>query len=140
MHAFALLLGNMMTHDWAKDLLVKAQKIVVYINSSHKPRALFLEALKQRQGQQVGLQTSNGTRLTSSQLCESSVLKNESTFQTMLEIPGALEAFTSAAVVALLQDRQFFMDLEKLDAVLSPIAWVIMAVQRKDTSLADITR
>lgn len=140
MHAFALLLGSIMGHDWARQLLVKAQKIVTYFNASHKPLALFREALKQQPGQQVGLQSSNGTRLTSVQLCEASVLRNQSTFSTMLGKPGGREAVTNAGVLELLENLHFFGDLRILDGVLQPIAWVIMAVQRRDTTLADITR
>jgi hypothetical protein len=140
MHAFALLLADMMTHDWAKQLLVKAQKIVSYINASHKPLAKFREALAQQPGEKVGLQSSNSTRLTSARLCESSVLRNQATFSTMLADPEAKRAISSREVLGLLEDLRFFADLSVLDAVLAPISWVIMAVQRKDTTLADITR
>jgi hypothetical protein len=140
MHAFALLLGSVMAHDWSKDLITNAQKIVTYFNASHKPLALFREALAQQPGQKVGLQSSNSTRLTSAQLCESSVLRNQGTFSTMLAKPGGKEAVNNGAVLQLLENLHFFGDLRALDAVLQPICWVIMAVQRKDTTLADITR
>jgi hypothetical protein len=140
MHAFALLLGSVMAHDWAKHLLSKAQRIVSYFNASHKPLALFREALQQQPGQKVGLQSSNSTRLTSVHLCESSVLRNQGTFSSMLAKPAGREAVSNGDVLRLLEDLHFFGDLRMLDAVLQPIAWVIMAVQRRDTTLADVTR
>jgi hypothetical protein len=140
MHAFGLLLGSVMGHPWSSDLLVKAQKIVTYFNASHKPLALFREAAKQQPGKQVGLQSSNSTRLTSVQLCESSVLVNQGTFTNLLATPEGRAAINSRPVLALLEDLHFFGDLHLLDAVIQPISWVIMAVQRRDTTLADITR
>jgi hypothetical protein len=41
-------------------------------------------------------------------------------------------------VLQLLQDLHFFGDLGLLDAVLEPISWVIMAVQRKTATMADV--
>jgi hypothetical protein len=140
MHAFALLLGSFMAHNWPKALLVSAQRIVTYFNAAHKPLACFREALGQQPGQQVGLQSSNGTRLTSVQLCGSSVLQNHGTFNTMLATPGGKEAVANSTVLQLLEDQHFFADLSILDEVLRPVCWVIMAVQRTDTTLADITR
>lgn len=140
MHAFALLLGSIMSHTWATDLLSKAQKVVTYFRASHKPMALFREAQAKLPGQDQALASSNTTRLTSAQLAESSVLHNHATFTSMLSEPGGKEAITNAVVLQLLQDLHFFGDLGLLDAVLEPISWVIMAVQRKTTTIADVAR
>lgn len=141
MHAFALLLGSVVSHSWASGRVTKAQKIVTYFNASHKPLALFREALAEQPGSsKAGLVTSNTTRLTSTQLCASSVLKNQGTFASMLAKPGGKEAVRNAGVLELVQDLHFFGDLRLLDAVLQPISWVIMEVQRQTTTLADVAR
>lgn len=140
MHAFALLLGSLLSHSWAVDLVSKAQKIVTYINASHRPLALFREAQAQLGGKQLSLASSGNTRLTSVQLCESSVLHNQPTFTKLLSMPDSIDAITNRAVKQLLQDLHFFGDLGCLDAVLEPVAWVIMAVQRRTTTLADVAR
>lgn len=140
MHAFALLLGSLLSHSWAADLVSKAQKIVTYINASHRPLALFREAQAQLGGKQESLASSNTTRLTSVQLCESSVLHNQPTFTKLLSMPDGMAAITNKAVQQLLKDLHFFGDLGCLDAVVEPVAWVIMAVQRKTTTLADVAR
>jgi hypothetical protein len=140
MHAFALLLGSIMSHSWATDLLSKAQKVVTYFRASHKPMALFREAQAKLPGNHKALASSNTTRLTSAQLAESSVLHNHGTFTSILNEPGGKDAITNAGVLQLLQDLHFFGDLGLLDAVLEPISWVIMAVQRKTATMADVAR
>jgi hypothetical protein len=140
MHAFALLLGSIMSHSWAAELLSKAQKVVTYFQASHKPLSLFRDAQAKLPGKHKALASSNTTRLTSAQLAESSVLHNHATFNHVLTEPGGKEAITNAVVLQLLQDLHFFGDLGLLDAVLEPICWVIMAVQRKTTNMADVAR
>lgn len=58
----------------------------------------------------------------------------------MLAKPGGREAVKNDTVLQLMQDLQFFANLRALDDVLRPVCSVIMAVQRQDTTLADITR
>lgn len=137
MHAFALLLGSVTAHTWASTLVTNAQKVVTYFQASHQPLALFRAAQQQLPGsvRPPELASSNATRLTSVQLCVQSVLKNQAAFNSMDKA-----VINNNTVLGLVQDLQFFADLGKLNALLRPICFVIMAVQRQTITLADVTR
>lgn len=142
MHAFALVMGSILAHPWARQVVVDAQRVVTLFRASHMPLGVLKEEAK-RLGITTTLQTSNQTRLTSSFLCLESVLKMERAFKSyMLLVPGnrALMPATQSAVRNVLEDNSFWAKLKVVTALLEPFTKVVMAVQRNTTSLADITR
>lgn len=41
MHGFSLLIGSLLTHPWASDLVNKSQRLVTFIRASHRPLDLL---------------------------------------------------------------------------------------------------
>jgi len=142
MHAFALVLGSLLSHDWAKSVVKKAQAIVTYIRSSHRPLNALREATAAAGIKGGGLHTSNTTRLTSVLLMTRSVQRLELPLRSLLarhaEDPAGL--ITKAEVRALLGDPLFWQDVSVLNEVAEPCERVVMAVQRSRSQLADVAR
>lgn len=142
MHAFALVMGSILAHEWARTVITAAQRIVTYFRASHKPLGTLLQEAR-RQGIKTTLKTSNQTRLTSTHLCLQSVLKLQPAFATYLtkaeQDPDLLPA-SQAAVRETLEDFQFWAKVKVMDTLLAPFSRVVMAVQRDSATLADITR
>ena len=90
MHMFALELGSVLNHSWARKLVCKSQKIVTYVQASHAPHKLVTEARKAQKLKGGGLKSSNTTRLTSVVECLESLVTNMRPLQTVVEQhPGA---------------------------------------------------
>jgi hypothetical protein len=145
MHGFGLVLGSVVSHAWAKEVLVSAQGLVTFFRSSHKPLGLFRETLNSlpvpegSKKKKRGLVTSNQTRMTSQQMCLQSIVDNEVTFRTLLQNhPDVLSS--KPALLTLLQDRNWWTRIDALNALLEPFSKVIMAVQAERSSMADVAR
>lgn len=143
-HAFGLLLGSVLSHGWASALVSKTQAIVTYFQASHQPCAA-LRAAALDLGIRIGLMSSNKTRMTSVHMCASSVHSNEHAFARMLRTaaqrPGGAEGLVKKPeVLATLQDRAYWQDLDALCQLLQPISQAIMAIQARNATLADVTR
>ncbi len=65
MHSFALLLGDILAHDYAKSVSRDAQRIATYILGSSKPLHELRSLIKQLQIKGGGLVTGNKTRFNS---------------------------------------------------------------------------
>jgi len=76
MHGYSLLMGSILGHPWARDLVAQAQAMVIYIRASHKPLAL-LRAEALRLGINCSLARANATRFISVYLCLTSLVKLE---------------------------------------------------------------
>ena len=64
MHAFALLLVSILSHEWAADVVSNAQRIVTYFRSSAVPLQQLRDCIKQSGIKGGGLVSSNKTRFT----------------------------------------------------------------------------
>jgi hypothetical protein len=137
MHAFALLLGSLLAHPWARNIVVSAQRVVTYFMASHTPLAKLREAAQQL-GIKKGLATSNKTRFTSVHICLESVRSNSAAFTLVLQSDS--DAIKSREVMLLLKDRQLWDGLDILCPVLEPLSKVIMGIQSKHATMADICR
>jgi hypothetical protein len=137
MHAFALLMGTMLNHIWARSITTDAQKIVVYFKASHKPHALLKAAAKEADIK-IGLRTSNKTRFTSMHMMLTSVKANERSLKSVLRTNSS--DITSPVVKAIINDPAFWQDLEQLVQLLDPLSKVIMAIQGNHSTLGDVTR
>lgn len=141
MHAFALLLGTMLSHAWARNIVTKAQKIVMYFKASHLPLGLLKAEAKQQlgvTGKHAGLRTANTTRFTSVHMMLSSVFQLERALKFVVQKHG--RDIQSAQVKSYINDPSFWKSLEQLVRLLQPLTEVIMAIQGDHSTLADVTR
>ena len=64
MHAFSLLIGSILGHEHARQLVAQASKLVTYFRSSHRPLEFLTNSARQM-GIKSSLQKPNATRFTS---------------------------------------------------------------------------
>lgn len=147
MHAFALLLGNITSHEWATEHLKRAQKVVTFFRKSSLARSRLeaARAVLKPDGIVSGgyLESSNKTRLTSVELMLGSLLRNKAAFAHMLRVPSFDKSIVPDEILGLIDDttdagRVFWADSLSLHGVLQPIAQVVMAIQRRSALLAEI--
>lgn len=136
MHAFALVMKSIISAPWAKQLAVLAQGVVTYFKKSHQPQARLREAIKSMGIKGGSLCAANGTRFTSTYEMLASVLRNEGPL-CAVQRQGIVN---KAEVAATLLSQEFWRQLNVLCALLQPIASVVMAIQGRHSTLADVTR
>ncbi|GAQ83561.1 hypothetical protein KFL_001530040 [Klebsormidium nitens] len=142
MHGFSHFIGSSLGHEFAAPVVADAQRVVTYIKASHRPLAL-LSAIATEQKVTTGLHSSNKTRFTSVHDCLQSVLDNERPLQAVVaRHPEAFAAPRRGAAdpKAIIQSRGFWSKLETLCTVMQPFSEVVMAVQSRTATLADIFR
>lgn len=84
MHAFSLVTGSILGHEWAASVIGDAQRLVTTIRASHEPYRLLQDIAKASPAcKATALQTSNTTRFTSVYQCIQSVLKMEVAFKEL---------------------------------------------------------
>lgn len=144
MHALALVLGSLLSHDWAKNVVRRVQTVVTYIRSSHRPLHALRELTAAAGVKGGGLHTSNTTRLTSVLLMTRSVQRLEIPLRNLLtrhqEDTHPAGLITKPEVRILLADPSFWTDISVLNEVAEPCEKAVMAMQRYNSQLADVTR
>lgn len=138
MHSFSLVMGSLLGHPTASEIVKQAQRVVSYFQASHKPHGLLMQAADRLGIKQKALQSSNQTRFSSVHMMLQSVLTMERAFQTvMAEAPHEINA---SDVQSILSARLFWARCEQLCQLLKPYSDVITAIQRSNANLADVTR
>ena len=137
MHSFSLVVGSILGHPWAKDLIKKGQRIVTFFHASYRSNSLLMEVAK-NMGISGMLQTSNTTRFTSVHLMLQSVLKMDGPLHAVLNLHR--DEIQQPEVKLIIENRQFWAGLEVLSMMLEPFSQVVMAIQAKTATLADTTR
>lgn len=137
MHSFSLVVGSLLGHPWAKDIIKKAQRLVTYFNASKRANSLLMESAK-NMGISGQLQTSNTTRLTSVHVMLESVVKMDLELHAVLNLHS--DDITQDEVKTIIEDRQFWAGAEVLSKLLVPFSQVVMAIQSKSATVADTTR
>jgi hypothetical protein len=135
MHAFALLMGSILCHSWAKALVSKAQRVAIYFHSHSKAKAIFKEQKAAMRIPGGFPSKANKTRFTSVYDCVESVERHAPVFTAL-----AYDERLNEDIQAILQEPSFFRELGILVKLVLPIAQVVMAVQSVHATLADITR
>jgi hypothetical protein len=143
MHAFSTLMGVMLGHKWAADMVTETQRLVTYFRGSHRPGQALRDAAK---GLNITsfLATANQTRMTSVVMCLSSVQKMEAALQTVRALyrsdpnPGGL--ITKPEVLATIDNTTYWRNLAVLLRLLGVYEQIITAIQGKDSTLADVSR
>lgn len=137
MHAFSLTVGSLLGHPWAKELVKRAQRLVTYFQASTRAYHKLLEGAKSL-GIKGRLRSSNKTRFTSIQMMLESVVGLEAAFAFLLNNHGSV--ILNADILPIIRDRVFWASAEVLNKILVPFSKVMMAIQAKTATLADITR
>ena len=137
MHAYSLAMGSLLGHPWAADILKRAQRLVTYFQASTRAYSKLLESAKI-----LGLpgphrlQSYNKTRFTSVQMMLQSVISLETAFRYMLNtFEGVIRADDIKPII---RDRLFWASAEVLNRICQPFCKVMMAIQAKTATLADI--
>ena len=136
MHCFSTCMGSVMGHKFAATLVTRAQSLVSFFRASHKPLALLQEYAAAK-GIKRMLVTSNKTRFTSVHAMLESVLRLQ---DVLLQLAQEHSQLLSAAVLGVLADDMFFIQLKQLCQLLVPFTLVIHAVQSDEATLADVMR
>jgi hypothetical protein len=76
--------------------------------------------------------------MTSVHLCVQSIVNLRAAFDNLLE--EGEDVISNSAVARLLRDLRFWEDIIVLEKALSPFSKVIMAIQARASTLADVTR
>lgn len=139
MHSFSLVVGSLLGHPWAKDIIKRAQRVVTYFNASTRAHSLLMEAAMGL-GISGQLQTSNTTRFTSVHIMLQSVMKMQDPLRAVLNRHPEQIMDKHGLVKVIIADRQFWASAEVLSALLEPFSQVVMAIQSKTANLADTTR
>jgi hypothetical protein len=133
--AFALVMGSILSHRWARERASKAQKLAVHFRASSKSRALF-EDLKDKMKVPGGLPSkASRTSLASVGDCVQSVERHAAVFTAL-----ARDKRLDEDVKAVTREPTLFLELRFLAKMLAPIARVVTAVQSAHATLADATR
>lgn len=141
MHGFALIIGNITSHPWAREVVVKATRLITFMRASHQPLARLREHAAQV-NIKTGLRQPNKTRFTSLCLALEALLALQPAFLVFRSQPDSFNTISAkgADVKDIIRDNGFWDQAELLLKVLQPLSQVIMAVQSTTTILADITR
>jgi hypothetical protein len=137
MHAFSLTVGSLLGHPWAKELVKRAQRLVSYMQASTRAYYKLLEGAKSL-GIKGRLRSSNKTRFTSIQMMLESVVGLEAAFGFLLN--NHKSVIQAADIAPIIRDRVFCASAEVLNKIFVPFSKVMMAIQAKTATLADITR
>jgi predicted dithiol-disulfide oxidoreductase (DUF899 family) len=132
MHAFSLVVGSLLGHAWARAIIKLAQKIVTFFRASHKPLRELVTAARLL-GITTGLVTSNKTRFNSVYNCMKSLLVNRAAFHSMKN-----KETIKPHIRAILNDKEFWQQLEALTQLLEPFSAVIISVQGDATTMGDV--
>ena len=135
MHGFYFVIGSILSHAWAKTIVSRAQRLVIYFRSSHILLSKLYEEAR-RQGITTSLVTSNKTRFTSVADMLASLLKFKLPFQSV----GNGVIVKEGKVRSIIYDDQFWMNLKTLSTLLQPFSQVVTAIQAKEALLADVFR
>ena len=95
MHCYSLFLGDMMSSQWARGIIERAQRLVTHIRASHLPQARLHDLAKPRPGT---LKTSNKTRFTSVYEMLKSVLDVEMPLKQVKLYVTACSLFSATSV------------------------------------------
>jgi hypothetical protein len=140
MHGFALILTTALGHPWAKQHVSSAQKIVTFMNASHRPLATVRKFAKQYDVR-TGLKTSNTTRINSVHIMLGSVLANEVPLKETIKLNVLdLSKESQREVKRLVESDEFWYEVKILCSMLEPLSQVIMVVQSENYTLAEVTR
>jgi Na+-transporting NADH:ubiquinone oxidoreductase subunit NqrE len=131
------MLTSILAHPFAKEAVVKAQKVITYAQAAHQVTAK-MRALGQVLGICRVLASTTKTRMTSVGLALDSLLVNREVFEALTRRYSYL--IKQAAVLEILDDPDVWAAWERLYNLLLPICKVIMALQAGNTNLADVTR
>lgn len=138
MHGFNLVLKSVLSDLWAEVLAFRSQQVVTYFRSSHKPLADLHEVAAGLEIKE-GLRSSGTTRFTSTYSCTSSVMRHKLTFDLLLQ-RNSTNIITSQDVLNTLEDATFWVELAKLNKLLTPISKVVMVVQGDRATMAGVCR
>jgi hypothetical protein len=134
-HAFGTISKSVISHPHAQRTITKAQKIVTYFRAS--PPAWAKLQAHARGSATPMLQSSNQTRMTSVHMCLASVLRLEGAFRSLLQDE---DHGIRSEIIDILNDINFWRELQLLNKILEPFSEVTMAIQGRHSTLADVTR
>ncbi|GBC48402.2 ribonuclease H-like domain-containing protein [Rhizophagus irregularis DAOM 181602=DAOM 197198] len=123
--------------DFAKNTLKKCQSIITFFKTSYRAGANLQKDIIQTLTEGGGLKTSVKTRWSTAWTCCDSIIRLENNLKNVLETQT--EIFINAiAIKNLLQNRQFFQDVEQLHTILAPAKKAIQAVEANSSNMASI--
>jgi len=137
MHAFALVMAAVLAHPHFRSRVAEAQRIVTYFRASHQPLAMLNDAIRSQGINGGGLQSSNKTRFTSVHLMLASINRVEGPLRSVLSQPDIIKP---GPVRESLGSTTFWREIDIMCKLLQPFTQVIMAIQSRDATLADVTR
>ena len=137
MHCFSTCMGSIMGHKWAKTIVSRAQSVVTFFRTSHKPLGLLKQNAAAK-GIKHMLITSNKTRFTPVHAMLESVLRLR---ESLMWLVSEHRTLLSATVLAAFPDHEeLFLGISQLCQLLVPFTLVIHAVQSDDATVADVMR
>ena len=167
MHAFSLLIGSLLGHEYARKVIGRATRLITHIRASHAPLA-EVRRIAGALSIAASLKSPNKTRFTSVQVALQSVVDlsaplkvslcclllwarrmlhagHDSQAVLLAHIQAvARNGFLSGAraqdVKATIEDETFWTKADFLCKLLKPFSEAVMAMQSRKSTLADVTR
>ncbi|GES73407.1 ribonuclease H-like domain-containing protein [Rhizophagus clarus] len=134
-HHINLVTKDIISIEWAKKTLQNCQKIVSFFHDVHRAGAILRNEIK-NSFSKGNLKSSVKTRWSTAwDVCES-ILRQENSIKFILsEQP---DIFVNAVKTkAIIQNRQFWHDVEQLKMILGPAKNAVKALELNTTTLAD---
>ena len=141
MHGLALVLKEIMAHDYIKKTVPRATRLVTFFRASSLTLGKIL-SIARASGVNTTFLRSGTTRITSVHNSIQSVRKLEAAVKEALRLDPQMYANAKGGgeIKDIINDTFFSVDLQEVDMLLEPLTKVIMAVQAQDTTIADVTR
>jgi hypothetical protein len=138
--AFGLVQASLMSHPWARNLLVKAQKIVSFFWESSEA---LLELQRVAKSTNIGILLSSAERnsFMSVYTCAGSLVVNKNALLMLLREEES-KRYIPPWVVELVEDKnlEFWEQVDLVGAVLAPYCQLIALVHANLLTVADVTR
>ncbi|CAJ0750298.1 18588_t:CDS:2 [Entrophospora sp. SA101] len=136
-HHIQLIASDIVKVDWAKNTLQNIQKIITFFQNNYQAGSALRDDIIESLITGGYLKTTVKTRWSTAwDACES-MIRLESSIKSVLEAEP--EIFRNAVNVrSLIHNRQFWMDVNQLHAVLSPIKKAVKDVEFTSTTMADV--
>lgn len=134
MHALNLGLQSVASHNWARGIVSRAQRVVTFVNAS-PPATAAVSRHARALGIKRSLISSNGTRFTS-------VIRMLQSMDHLQDAVRRAAVDTDSTfkdeVLSTVKDRHFWMDLVALLPIFIPFGNAIMQIQADTANLADV--
>ncbi|PKY60276.1 hypothetical protein RhiirA4_431097 [Rhizophagus irregularis] len=136
-HHIQFISNDIYNHPWTKKVLSDCQKIISFFKNSYPAGAALRDKIFHTFTTGGNLKTSTKTRWSTAWDCCESLLRNKNNIRSVLEQEP--QFFVRAITTKnLINDRQFWINVEQLRNLITPVKRAVKDVEFQGTILADV--